>query len=156
MLERFARFSYAIFEISRCWHKLAAEEMAKYNLKGPYAVYLVAMWRSPGRITSAQLSELCSRDKADVSRAVSLMEQKGLIKRECPGSKLYRALLTLTEEGIQAAQHVCQRASLAVEYAGKGYSDADREIFWQVLDTIASNLQTLSKEGIPYPQGEKL
>ena len=28
MVERFARFSLAISEISRCWHKLAAEEMA--------------------------------------------------------------------------------------------------------------------------------
>lgn len=149
MVERFERFSHAIFEISRCWHKLAAEEMEKYNLKGPYAVYLLAIHRSNSGITSAQLCELSGRDKADVSRAISVMEQKGLVKRACAGNKLYRALLTLTEEGEIAAQHVCQRASLAVEYAGKGYSDADREIFWQVLDTIASNLQALSKEGIP-------
>lgn len=149
MVERFERFSHAIFEISRCWHKLAAEEMAKYNLKGPYAVYLLAILRSSGGVTSSQLCELCGRDKADVSRAISVMEQKGLVRREGAGSKLYRALLTLTEEGEIAARHVCQRASLAVECAGSGYSDADREIFWQVLDTIASNLQTLSKEGIP-------
>ena len=24
MIERFERFSYAIFEVSRCWHKIAA------------------------------------------------------------------------------------------------------------------------------------
>lgn len=149
MIERFERFSYAIFEISRCWHKLAAEEMAKYGLKGPYAVYLLAIQRSPGGITSAQLCELCGRDKADVSRAISAMEQQGLIRRQCEGSKHYRALLTLTEEGEKAAQHVYRRASLAVEHAGNGYSEAQREIFWKVLDTIASNLQTLSKEGIP-------
>lgn len=149
MVERFERFSYAIFEISRCWHKLAAEEMAKYNLKGPYAVYLLAIQRSKEGVTSAQLCELCGRDKADVSRAISVMEGKGLIKRDAAGSKRYRALLTLTPEGEVAARHVCRRASLAVEHAGKGYSDEDREIFWQVLDTIASNLQHLSKAGIP-------
>ena len=27
MIERFERFSLAIAEISRCWHKLAGEEM---------------------------------------------------------------------------------------------------------------------------------
>ena len=32
MVERFARFSLAIFEISRCWHRLAAEEMAAYEI----------------------------------------------------------------------------------------------------------------------------
>lgn len=149
MVERFERFSYAIFEISRCWHKLAAEEMAKYSLKGPHAVYLLAIQRSREGVTAAQLCELCGRDKADVSRAISVMEQKGLIKRDVVGSKHYRVRLSLTEEGEKAAQHVCRRASLAVEHAGKGYSGAEREIFWQVLDTIAFNLQQLSKEGIP-------
>lgn len=32
MLNRFARFSLAISEIDRCWHKLAAEAMAEYVL----------------------------------------------------------------------------------------------------------------------------
>ena len=33
MLNRFARFSLAISEIDRCWHKLAAAEMAKQGLE---------------------------------------------------------------------------------------------------------------------------
>lgn len=35
MVERFERFSLAIAESSRCWHKLAGEEMKVYGLKGP-------------------------------------------------------------------------------------------------------------------------
>ena len=30
-LDRFERFSYAIAVISRCWHRLAAEEMYKLH-----------------------------------------------------------------------------------------------------------------------------
>lgn len=146
MLNRFERFSYAIFEISRCWHKLAAEEMEKYDLKGPHAIYLLAMLRSGDGITAAQICELCARDKADVSRALALMEQKGLVKKE--GSN-YRALLKLTEAGEQAARHVCRRAGVAVEHASTGYSQEQREIFYQVLETITTNLQALSKEGLP-------
>ena len=37
MIDRFERFSVAIAEISRCWHKLATEEMKKYGLKGSHA-----------------------------------------------------------------------------------------------------------------------
>lgn len=33
MLNRFARFSLAIAEIDRCWHRLAADKMAKYGLE---------------------------------------------------------------------------------------------------------------------------
>lgn len=150
MVERFERFTHVIFEITRCWHKLASEEMEKYGLNGSSAVYLVTIHRNINGITAAQLCELSGRDKADVSRAVSALEQKGLIRRVGSGTTLYRALLTLTSEGKQAAEHVCRRASLAVECASRGYSDTERNTFWQVLDTIADNLQTLSKEGIPH------
>ena len=34
MIERFERFSFAISEISRYWHKITATEMEKYGLKG--------------------------------------------------------------------------------------------------------------------------
>lgn len=146
MIKRFERFSYGIFEINRCWHKLAAEEMEKYDLKGPYAVYLLTLERSGDGITAAQLCELCARDKADVSRAIRMMEEKGLVCRE--GTN-YRARLKLTPEGLQAAAHVKKRASVAVEHAGKGFSPEQREVFYQVLDTITANLQTLSRAGLP-------
>lgn len=147
MIDRFERFSFAIFEISRCWHKIAAEVMAEYGLKGPHAVYLITMRRAGEGITAARLCELCSRDKADVSRAISLMEGKGLVKRE--GDSQYRALLTLTVEGERAADHVSDRARVAVEHAGSGITDEHREIFYSTLESITMNLQTLSKEGLP-------
>lgn len=152
MIERFERFSHAIFAVSRYWNKLASEEMEAYGLKGPHAIYLVAILRSASGLTCAQLCELSGRDKADVSRAISTMEEKGLVQRQGMGGNLYRAPVTLTQQGIQAAQQICQRASLAVEYAGTGYSQEDRDIFWQVLDTIGANLQEMTKTGIPHKE----
>ena len=155
MVERFERFSYAIFAVSRCWHKLAAEEMDAYGLKGPHAIYLFAILRSPEGLTCAQLCELSGRDKADVSRAISILEEKGLVQRQRTGANLYRAQVMLTPQGIQAAEQICRRADLAVEYAGIGYSEEQREVFWQVLDTIAANLQAMVKTGIPHKEDEK-
>lgn len=147
MVDRFKRFSLSVFEISRCWHKLASEVMAKYDLKGPHAIYLVVLQHNPEGLTSARLAELCGRDKADVSRAVSVMEEKGLVHRE--QGNAYRAKLTLTESGIQAADHVCRRASVAVELAGKDISDEEREIFYHALTSITGNLRDLSRDGLP-------
>ena len=148
MLARFERFSIAIFEISRCWHKLTADEMAKYGVKGAHAMYLLVLKRHGEGLTAAKLGELCARDKADVSRAVALMEEKGLVRRsEAAGT--YRAKLTLTDAGREAAEHVCHRAALAVELGGKGFSEDDRTVFYQVLETICTNLQELTKEGLP-------
>ena len=149
MLNRFARFSLAISEIDRCWHKLAAEEMAKYDLNSPHAVYLNTLYQYPEGITAAKLGELCCKNKADVSRMVTILEKKGLVRKEAVGDNLYRAKLLLTEDGKLAAEHVQGRAALAVELAGSGMTDAERETFYRCLEQITANLQTLSKEGLP-------
>ena len=148
MLNRFARFSLAISEIDRCWHKLAAEEMAKYELNSPHAVYLTTLYHYADGITAAKLGELCCKNKADVSRMVAILEKKGLVRKEAIGGNLYRAKLLLTEEGKQAAEHVQQRAALAVELAGSGMSDADREVFYPAFAQIASNLQNICRDGL--------
>ena len=150
MLDRFARFSLAIAEIDRCWHKLAAEEMAKYGLNSPHAVYLNTLYECPEGITAARLGELCCKDKADVSRMVAIMEKKGLVEKEKVRGNLYRAKLVLTQEGRNAAEQVREHAAMAVELAGAGMSDQDREIFYRCLEQITANLQTLSKDGLPY------
>ena len=143
MIERFERFSFNMFEISHCWHKLAAEEMEKHGLRGPHALYLLAIHRCPKGITATELCEMCRRDKADVSRALRLMEEKGFVTRQ--GSQ-YRALLFLTEEGTQAAERVCRRAANVVEAAGMGFTQEEREIFYKVLDTITGNLKQLTED----------
>jgi DNA-binding MarR family transcriptional regulator len=149
MLNRFERFSFAISEISRCWHKLAAEELAKYALNSPHAVYLNTLYQHAEGITAAKLGELCGKDKADVSRMVSILEKKELLQREAVGDNMYRALLKLTDKGQEAARHVQQRAALAVELAGAGLSEQERSTFYHALGLITANLQTLSKEGLP-------
>lgn len=149
MLNRFARFSLAIAEIDRCWHKLAAEEMAKYDLSSPHAVYLNTLYQHENGITAAKLGDLCCKNKADVSRMVSILEKKGLVQKQATGGNMYRALLKLTDEGKSAARHVQERAALAVELAGAGLSDDDRAVFYRALELITVNLQTLSKDGLP-------
>ena len=47
MVDRFEKFSLAISEISRYWHKIAAEELKPYELKSTHAVYLTTMYRYP-------------------------------------------------------------------------------------------------------------
>lgn len=150
MLSRFTKFSLLISEIDRCWHKLAAEEMAKYDLNSPHAVYLNALYDAgEDGITAAQLGEACGKNKADVSRMVGILEKKGLVQKVAVGNNMYRAKLLLTEEGKGAAGHVRNRAAIAVELAGNGLTEEERETFYKALALITENLQTLSKDGLP-------
>ena len=150
MLNRFAKFSLSISEIDRCWHKLAAEEMAKYDLNSPHAVYLNTLYDAGEEgITAAQLAELCRKNKADVSRMIAILEKKQLVQKVAVGENLYRAKLVLTPMGKEAARHVRERAALAVELAGSGLTAQEREAFYKALEQITVNLQKLSKNGLP-------
>lgn len=149
MIERFERFSVAISKISYHWHKLAADEMGKYGLKSTHAIYLTTMYRFKEGITAPKLCELCGKDKSDVSRMMSIMEKKGLVKKHAVNQNLYRGLLKLTEEGKKAAKLVCSRARKAVEFAGTGLSEQERNNLYNALELIVANLNRLSKEGIP-------
>lgn len=146
MVSRFERFSFAISEISRYWHKIAVQEMEKYGLKAPHSVYLLTLYRHPEGITAAQLAQHCGKDKADVSRMVTILEEKTLVRRE---GASYRALLKLTGTGKEAAEQVQKRAATAVELGGEGITDENRETFYSVLELIAKNLRTVGENGLP-------
>ena len=149
MVERFEKFSFLISEVSKHWHKITSDEMEKYGLKGPHSVYLITMYRYPEGLTSPQLCELCGKDKSDVSRMMSIMEKKGIVKKEGIHQNLYRGVFKLTQEGMEAAEHLVKRVNLAVELAGKELSDENREIFYNALETISTNLRQISKDGLP-------
>lgn len=149
MTERFERFSYAISEISRYWHKLSAREMKKYGLKGNHSVYLLTMMKYPQGITAPQLCELCGKDKSDVSRMMCILEEKKFVKKEGRHQKLYGGTFKLTEEGMNAAEYVRSKAALAVEIAGKDMDSQERATLYKALESIVENLRVLSKEGIP-------
>ena len=123
-------------------------EIAKYGLKGPHAQCLVVMARYPEGITASRLCELCERDKAAISRTVAELETAGLLLRRDTHGIHYRVPLVLPEAGQLAARDVCDVAFRAVEQAGAGLNDQQREVFYHVLGTIAQNLHTISREGL--------
>lgn len=149
MIHRFEQFTGAISAIYRDIQKIERDEMEKQGLRGAFAQYLVAISRHPQGITAAALCEVCDKDKAAVSRIIGELEAKGLVYKENDGTSQYRARLCLTPAGMEAADFVRQRASIAVELAGKGLSDEDRVVFYTALERIAANLQSISQTGIP-------
>lgn len=150
MIERFEKFSVAISEISRCWHKLASDEMKIYGLKGAHATYLAIIYRHPEGITVPELCELSMKDKSDASRMLGILEEKGLIKKEGKHKGAYGGVVLLTDEGKKAAQHVIERASKAVEFAGKDLTLEERMKFYEALELITENLRHLIQDGIPH------
>ena len=148
MVSKYELFASSVSSMYHDIQKIERTEMAKFGLKGPHAQALLAMSRYPEGITSAGLCEVCDKDKAAISRTVAELEQMGLVLREDRNGSRYRALLILTEQGREAARSVNHKALQAVELAGEGLDDAQREVFYRVLGLIAGNLHTICRNGL--------
>lgn len=146
-IDRFERFSLAIFEISHYWHKITAGEMEPFGLKGPYAIYFTVLYRCRDGLTAARLGEVCNRDKSDVSRAIVAMSEHGFVEKQ-NGNNGYRALIRLTESGYELAERINQKVRQAVLAAGRGMTEDERENFYRSLELILGNIKKISEEGL--------
>ena len=150
MENRYELLSGAISCMYHDIQKIERVEMARYGLKGPHAQCLLAIKKHPEGITAARLCEVCEKDKAAVSRTLAELEEVGMIYRENRNGSRYRSALMLTEQGEIAAEAVVEKARMAVERAGIGFGEAEREVFYRVLALIAGNLHKLCKEGLTW------
>lgn len=148
MISKYEIFSTVVSSLYHDIQRIERTEMTKYGLKGPHAQCLVIMARHPEGITAARLCEICERDKAAISRTVAELEAAGLLTRREENGVRYRVPLVLTEAGRSAAQDVNDVAVRAVEQAGAGLNDKQREVFYAVLGHIAQNLHTISRNGL--------
>ena len=148
MENRYEALSGSISSMYHDIQKIERTEMARYGLKGPHAQCLLAMKKHPGGITAAGLCEVCDKDKAAISRTLAELEAAGMVQREHRNGSKYRANLLLTEQGQVAAEAVVEKARLAVELAGTGFGQEEREIFYRVMSIIAGNLHKLCREGL--------
>ena len=148
MVTRFEQFTSSVASIYRSIQKIERVEMARYGLKGPHAQVLLAMSRFPDGVTSGELVKFCDKDKAAISRTVAELEREGMVNRAGKNGNNYRAALTLTDRGREAADQVAIRARQAVDAASDGLSDDNRRILYAALELIAEHLQNLCEVGL--------
>jgi len=144
--DNFERFSLAISELYHYLHKITRDEMEEYGLGGPHAIYFFILLRHKEGMTSAELSEASFRNKADVSRAVAFLEKKGLVVKKDDAHNNYRAKITLTDKGIDAATKLRKRAKIVNELVSNGLTEEKRDILYEALGLISSNMKEVCNE----------
>lgn len=92
-------------------------------------------------MTQAELVRLCCEDKATVSRAVSILIERGLVQTlQQSKSQLYNALIQLTEAGHAIARKVEEKVNNAVAAGGDSLTESDRVRLYDSLEKISLNL----------------
>lgn len=147
MVKRFESFVSGITACYRHIQKIKSIEMTELGLKGTHAMCVFYLNRHDKGLTASQLSSLCEEDKAAVSRTLSELSEKGYINTNRDETKKkYRSVITLTEKGRELAKNVDVLIGQWVGLGGDGLTNEERETFYFVLDKIANNLKTNTKE----------
>lgn len=108
-----------------------------------------AVRHHPG-VTQAELTEMLNSDKAAIARRTASLERKGYLRRE-PNPKDGRSrLLYPTEkaEGLRDAK--AEAESAFYDYLMEGLNDAQKEAFFEALDTVYRRSKEESRAGFPH------
>ena len=140
----FKEFNSYITVIYHAINKIKLQEMAPAGLKGADVPVLSELGTCPDGLTAAQLCERCDLDKAAVSRSLTRLQEKNLIRITAQNRK-YRALVLLTDEGARLARQVNDKINRYFESYGERFSEPQKEAFYNALENIAARLKTLSE-----------
>lgn len=141
MRNRFETFAGSVIELNRYLQKIKDMEMKQFGLKGTHAMCLYYLGQHNEGLTAARLTELCKEDKSAISRCLSGLIDKGLVRCSLPENKRsYRTLNYLTEKGSALVKEMDSRITNALFHGGWGLTDSERNTFYDVMERILDNL----------------
>ncbi len=142
MENRFENFTMHIAKIYRNIKKIKELEIKELDLKAQQVMTIFYLGKYK-TLTSTKLSELCFEDRAQTSRNIALLKERGLVLvDEVEGKKNYLTDISLTIEGLDAYSYVLKRVSNVLNISNKGLSDDELLILYKGLTIISNNLDS--------------
>ncbi len=143
MEDVFVDFTLSILRLNKLVQKIKTYEIEKYGLKPIHVMCSYYLNKNPKGLTAKELSELTLEDKAAISRALKMMQEKGYVTYD-PNRR--NSTIKLTEDGKQFTSMICARAEKAVAAGSMDFTEEERNFFYQSLDVINENLRAYYKE----------
>lgn len=141
--ERFEILSATVLHLVRAVQEIKAKKMAAYGLRGRSAAVLCRIFLHGGGLTATALVKACEVDKAQISRCLAELCEKGFVMHEGESAHRYKQNYVLTAAGRAAAVDI-SRAFADIEAAvSKSISSQELEIFYRTLYTLCDNFDEL-------------
>ncbi len=93
-------------KIKKMAQRRQQETLKPYGLSSIHAMYLVVLMHHSEGMTFKELCEKLCVDKANTSRAINVLEEKGYVFRDYTSPGVLKYKLILSEEGKKIAQEV--------------------------------------------------
>ena len=143
MEDLFVEFTRSILRLNKLVQKIKTFEIEKFGLKPIHVMCGYYLNKYPQGLTAKELSELTLEDKAAISRALKMMQEKGYVDYD---ANRRNATIELTETGKLFTAALCARAENAVAAGSMDFTEEERTFFYRSLDVIDQNLRAYYKE----------
>ena len=141
--DRFEIFSTSVLRLVRSVQILKARKMAEYDLKGTNAVCLCRVLESEGGLTATELASACELDKAQISRSMAELMEKGFVTKESDAARRYKQRYLLTPAGQHAALDIRHTIMEIEQTVSKNIPPASLDHFYHTLYKLCDNFDAL-------------
>ena len=138
--DRLEAFSTLITGASRSITRLKNIRMAHYGLGSTHTICIRKLYAARDGLTRKQLSEVCELDKAQISRVIGELVQKGYVV-ESQGKSSYRKRILLTESGNIIAAEINSIILDVNNFVSGDIPEEDICAFYRVFSSICDGLK---------------
>lgn len=156
MENHFVQFSVAISKLNKCIQKLKAAGMQMLDMKAVHTLCLYQLLCQDG-MTSSQIGASCDLDAALVSRILSELTARDMIRKEGAPER-YNARYYLTPAGEAVARYIQGSTRAIQEAVSSKIPQEDLDIFYRVLYQLADSFGAAAADpgALLKPQSEKM
>ena len=132
----FEIFPVYIADVLKKMHKMQAESLEDYSLSAIHAPYMTTLAAHAEGLTMAELSKILKLDKANTSRAMNELLDKGFAEKA--EDKKKKSVLRLTESGLAAAAALTERMTAFIGEALSPLDGFEKRRLYKLLYKLAS------------------
>lgn len=142
----FEQFTLTLSAILKSIKKLKDSRMTQFGLRSSHVMLLYQLGAHPEGLTPADLAESGSVDKALISRTISELQEKELVRTMQAEGKKYKIRLCLTPSGIEVANYISTAVNKIQQQVSGDIPKEDLEVFYRTLFTLRDNFNELTQE----------
>lgn len=145
MEDHFFVFAVSVARLNKLVQKLKTRGMALLDMKAAHTMCMYHLMDAREGLTFSELVQGCDLDQALVSRVLSQLTEKGMVRKDgLPGK--YNARYCLTEQGTAVARQIAVWVSRVQERANVGIDPEDLKVFYRVLRRLLANFEAMVKQ----------
>jgi len=139
---KYSNFDFLCLDIKRVLRSIQymkSKKMTEYGLKGSTAQCLCHIAGNATGLNAGEISGQLNIDKAQVSRCMAELAEKGYVFRNEQEGKRYRQKYCLTSEGRVVVEDIIQTSLDIRNRISAGISEQDEQAFYRVLEIMCRN-----------------